>query len=452
MVRHRGPRARHVARITAVLWGGLGLAVGVATVPSGSGVADAASTSTTSTSGQPCATPAPVTTSSANSTTGVTSKTVTVGNVSILTGPVPGLFEGAPTGVKAYFAYVNSQGGINGRKLQLDGYDDTFSGLQNQQDTSSAVSKDFALVGSFSTFDGYGCKVLAANSAVPDVSVTLDPGTNALPNDFSAQPLAQGAATGPFNYVRKTYPKATKVGALVGDVDSTKQAWDGQQAALKHAGFTITYVNYFSPLATDFTTQVIAMRNAGVNVLYLTDLDWQWGADIMLDAAQQNWRPTVVFSAGPLYADQFISHAGGAANTNGILLGQAQALYLGQDAKSIPAVGQFLKWVKAVSPAWTPDLYTLYGWASAQLFAQALKSVGPKPTRGAVLKALQGTNSFTASGLLATANPAKKLPPTCYLMAQIKNGKYVRIPPTTSGFACKGSVYWTVNDTALPAP
>ncbi|HXY28988.1 MAG TPA: ABC transporter substrate-binding protein, partial [Acidimicrobiales bacterium] len=415
------------------------------------GTPDPAGAATT-TAGPACATPAPLTAAAANSTTGVTSKSVTVGNVSILTGPVPGLFEGAPTGVKAYFAYVNSQGGINGRKLVLDGYDDTFSGLQNQLATNSAVSKDFALVGSFSTFDGYGCKVLAANPAVPDVSVTLDPGTNALPNDFSAQPLAQGAATGPFNYIRTHYSKATEVGALVGDVDTTKAAWYGQQAALEHAGFTIAYVNYFSPLATDFTSEVIAMRNAGVNMVYLTDLDWQWGADIMLDMQQQGWRPTVVFSAGPLYADQFVSHAGGAANTNGILLGQGQALYLGQDAKSIPAVGQFTKWVKVVNPGWTPDLYTLYGWASAQLFAQALKTAGPHPTRGAVLKALQGTVSFTASGLLAAANPAKKLPPNCYLMAQIRNGNYVRISPTTSGFACRGSEYWTVNDTALPVP
>ena len=37
-------------------------------------------------------------------TTGITAKSVTVGNVSIISGPVPGLFEGAPTGVKAYFA------------------------------------------------------------------------------------------------------------------------------------------------------------------------------------------------------------------------------------------------------------------------------------------------------------------------------------------------------------
>jgi len=112
--------------------------------------------------GPPCATPPPVTTAEADSTVGITSNSVTVGNISILSGPVPassrerlrrrGLFrlhqlegrrERAPT-----------EGGL---------YDDAFSGQSNESETTTAVGKDFALVGNFSLFDSYGCKVLAAN-------------------------------------------------------------------------------------------------------------------------------------------------------------------------------------------------------------------------------------------------------------------------------------------------
>jgi len=95
-------------------------------------------------------------------------------NISILSGPVPGLFQGAPYGVEAYFDYINSKGGVNGRQLKVDSYDDAFSGQSNESETTTAVGKDFALVGNFSLFDSYGCKVLAANPAVADVSVTLD--------------------------------------------------------------------------------------------------------------------------------------------------------------------------------------------------------------------------------------------------------------------------------------
>ena len=170
------------------------------------------------------------------STTGVTAKTVTVGNVSIVTGPVPGLFAGAPIGVKAYFNMINAQGGVNGRKLAVDSKDDAFSGQQNQSDTQAAINNDFALVGSFSLFDGYGCAALASNTAVPDVSVTLDPGTNVLPNDFSVQPLSGQQGLGPIGYYKQHYPKDKTVGAIVSDVASAKTQMAQQFAALRALG------------------------------------------------------------------------------------------------------------------------------------------------------------------------------------------------------------------------
>jgi len=375
------------------------------------------------------------------STTGITPTSVTVGNVSIITGPVPGLFAGAPIGVKAYFDMINSQGGVNGRKLYVDSKDDAFSGSQNQTETEQAIASDFALVGSFSLFDGYGCAALAQNSAVPDVSVTLDSGTNALPNDFSAQPLAFGESNGPIAYYKKHYPNAKTLGAIVSDVASAKAQWEGQLAGFVAQGYKLGYVDYVNPLQSDFTTDVINMKSHGVTAVDLTDVDWQDGAIFVQDMATQSWHPALVFSGGPLYAAQFISHAGGPAATSGIQIGQGQALYLGQDAKSVPADQQFLTYVKKVNASWMPDLYTLYGWASAQLFVQALRAAGAHPTRGAVIAQLKKITSFGASGLLGTANPAAKTPTACYLMAQIKNGKYVRETPPTSGFNCNTTYY-----------
>ena len=47
----------------------------------------------------------------------------------------------------------------------------------------------------------------------------------------------------------------------------------------------------------------------------------------------------------------------------------------------MPAVKQFDTYVKKVNSSWVPDLYTLFGWASAEMFVQALKAAGPHPTR-----------------------------------------------------------------------
>jgi ABC-type branched-subunit amino acid transport system substrate-binding protein len=422
--------------IAGTLFVGGGAAILGAT-PAGAASAGAPlNTSTT------CQSPSKATAAENASTTGITKKTVTVGNVSIISGPVPGLFEGASVGTKAYFAYINSMGGVNGRKLMVDVKDDAFSGPQNRTETQEAIASDFALVGNFSLFDSYGCKLLASNTAVPDVSVTLDPQTAALPNNFSPQPLAVGSGLGPMTYYKKHYPKDMTVGAIVSNVQSSIDQWNGQKAALEHEGYHIAYVRDVGPTESDFTTDVISMRNDHVNAVDLTALDWQVGAEFVADAAAQNWHPGLIFSAGPIYADQFIAHAGGPAATNGIQIGQAQALYLGQDAANLPADKLFLKYTHQVNSSWQPDLFTLYGWTSAALFVQALKAAGPNPTRGSVIAQLKKITSFNASGLLAPANPAQKKPASCYVMMEILNGKYVRTQPKNSGFSCNSTYYY----------
>jgi ABC-type branched-subunit amino acid transport system substrate-binding protein len=420
----------------------IGAAASMAVLLGGLTGAGAAGAAVSAKSTAACVTPQPVTPAEASSTTGITPNSVSVGNVSIISGPVPGLFEGAPNGVKAYFAYVNSKGGVYGRKLKVSSFDDAFSGSANRAYTQQAIAQDFAMVGNFSLFDSEGCQPLAVNPAVPDVSVTLDPGTNALPNDFSAQPLSQGLSLGPLAYFRHHYPKDTKVGTVVSNAATALAQWQGEQAGLQHAGYKIAYVDKVSPLQTDYTTDVINMRNDGVNVLYMTALDWQVGALIMKAAYQQNWHPALAFSGGPLYADQFISAAGGPTVANGIWIGQGQALYLGQDSAHVPAVKQFNTWVKKVAPSWTPDLFTLYGWASAEMFVQALQAAGPHPTRGAVLAQLKKITAYNANGLLGTANPAAKTPSACYIIAHIENGKYKRVYPAKSGFACSSKFFY----------
>ena len=388
-----------------------------------------------------CPVTAPATAAQNASTTGLTDKSVTVGNVSIVSGPVPGLFQGASIGTKAYFAYVNkTKGGVFGRKLVVDAKDDAFSGQQNETETQDAINSDFALVGSFSLFDGYGCKGLAADPAVPDVSVTLDPNAGALPNDFSADPTVGGSSLGPWQYYKKHFPKDMNLGTIVSDTASAKDQVNGELAAAKSVGYKIGYVDDVNPLQSDFTTDVINMRSKGVNAVDLTGVDWQDAAIFVQNAATQNWHPGLIFSGGPVYADQFISHAGGPAVANGIMIGTGFPLYLGEDASHLPADKSFLKYTKQVSSSWVPDLYTLFGWASAQLFVQALQAAGPHPTRGAVIAQLKKITNFDASGMVSPTNPAAKKPSGCFIVATIKNGKFVRVMPK-SGFDCNTSYY-----------
>ncbi len=104
---------------------------------------------------------------------GITPTTITVGNVVTLTGPIPGLFAGGAAGTDAYFQYINSQGGVFGRKLVMKGGDDALSCNGYQTQLQSMGPSVFAFVGSWSDFDNCGVPYFQANPTIPDVHYLL---------------------------------------------------------------------------------------------------------------------------------------------------------------------------------------------------------------------------------------------------------------------------------------
>ena len=174
---------------------------------------NSASTTTTA-AGATTASSSKIPSSAFSDHTGVTSSSITVGNVSTLY--LGGLFKGAVVGTQAYFDYVNSTGGVNGRKLHVASADDGFTGATNKQATQNAITNDFALVGSFSLEDSYGGALLAENPGMPDVSNVLDTTTGKLPNVYEPVPLNGGWQEGPLQYFKKKFPNAIDATAVAG--------------------------------------------------------------------------------------------------------------------------------------------------------------------------------------------------------------------------------------------
>ncbi len=417
---------------------GLGLpavVIVVALVGAACGGGSSNSSSTTTTSSGPT-TSAP--SGGTASDVGITPNQVTVGNVSILSGPVPGLFQGAPNGADAFFAYQNSLGGVNGRKVVVKSSDDAFSCNQNQNETQSLAGQAFAFVGSFSLFDNCGAKVLQAQPTIPDVSFSLDPVAQALPNNFSPSPLANGYRTGPFIYYKQKFPQAvTHVGALVANIPSSIASWNNEKAAMESLGYKVSYERDINPLDTDFTSDVVRMRSAGVQMVVLTNTDVKSTARFLNNAQQQGYKPQLVESGGVAYDASFFKLLNPGA-AQGLLNDQTQALYLGGDAKTTPEVQLFDTWMAKTHPGFSPDIFTVYGWTSARLFTQALQAAGTNPTRASVLAALRNVHSFNSNGLLATGDPAGKVAPTCWVLIKVNNNQYQRLQPPSppSGFTC----------------
>jgi hypothetical protein len=71
-------------------------------------------------------------------------------------------------------------------------------------------------------------------------------------------------------------------------------------------------------------------------------------------------------------------------------------------------------------------------------------------TRQNLLDGLRTLTSFDAGGIIGTTDIANKKTSSCFVLIQVKNGKFVRVHPTKPGtFDCKKSNYVTIKDDLL---
>ena len=367
-------------------------------------------------------------------TPGVTSNSITVGSISDISAPIAGLFEGAKVGTEAYFAMINSEGGVNGRKLILNGMDSAFSSGTVTNDAQNIAANDFAFVGGFSLLDGAEQAAIDANK-VPDIAQVLSPSLYTDPNLYSAIPLVNGGeATGPFKWLKSKYPQDVKAVGVIGS-NSAATAITAEHTfhtLTNSLGYNWVYDRDASFTETSFLPDMIKMKNAGVKLLFEPTQQGAYISTMAQENAQEGLNALLV-SGGNAYEEGFNPGSAG----NGTLVTTVTAMYMGQDGKVIPAVNTFDKWAKKVDPQTQLDLYTLYGWISAELFVQALKGAGANPTRASLDAQLNKVTSFNAQGLISNQNPAQKIPGGCWIVIQYENGTWKRIAPDPkSGFVC----------------
>jgi ABC-type branched-subunit amino acid transport system substrate-binding protein len=367
---------------------------------------------------------------------GVTATQVTLGNISTLSGPVPGLFQGAVIGAQAIVAYQNSLGGLFGRKFKLDVRDDQFDTGQNRAATQEELTKAFAFLGSFSLYDDAAVPQIQA-SGIPDVTYSLSDSRRTMKNNFPPQAAIPGGfQTGPYIYLKGKYPDAvTKAGTLYGDVPASKASQLAAMAAAESVGWKFVYNRGFQPTETDYTADIVRMKGSGVKLVYLVATDDKATARIAKAMAQQGLKVPLVAN----YMPTMPALAGDAAE--GMISAQTFALFAGEDSASIPEVKLFNDWMQRVKPGSKPDLFAMYSWAAGRMLFKAMEKAGPTAKRADVLDALRTMGNFDSNGMLAPGNPGAKQPATCYVVSTIKGGKYQRLDTPPGKYRCDGGFH-----------
>jgi ABC-type branched-subunit amino acid transport system substrate-binding protein len=387
--------------------------------------------------------PAPAGGNGGATDTGVTATSINLGAVTTLSGPVPGLFAGDVYGAQAYFAYINSQGGVYGRKLGLSVADDQLDCGVNRAQHLAQADKVFGWVSSLSLYDNCGAQVLKDKPAMTEVAVTFSTQASGLKNTFSMNPLVPGYRLGSFEYYKQKFPGAIEHSAsLVGNIGSAVEIFKGIKGAAESLGYKWPYVRNYSPGETDFTADIIQMRRQGVQLLYFVSADSHTIAKVLNAAKQQNWKPQLIaVGAGDAaYDPSFLKEAGTAAN--GIYADQPHAAFFNDADAAIPGVGLYQEWMKKTGAVNRRDLYSAWGWGSAVLAVQALKAAGPKLTRAAFQTELGKIHAFDGNGMFAPADPAGKKPNSCYVVLTVVNGQWQRKDTPATSFRCGKYFYY----------
>ena len=244
--------------------------------------------------------------------TGLTPTSVTVRECSIR--PVS-FHPGASGGTDAYADDVNSTGGVNGRKIAVNASNDQFQGAPNRDQTQAAIDDDSALVGSFSLEDTFGATVLAAHPSVANVSVALSQQASGLPNTFIVNPVRFGRPLGGLDYFKQLYPgDIAHTGAILADEPSAQKTWTAEEQAMVSLGYKVIADPTYAITQTDFTPEVVAMKNDGVKILFMEQLPQNYAGAVVQALNEQNFHPVVVLGTAG-YSEAFVPTSGECGST-----------------------------------------------------------------------------------------------------------------------------------------
>lgn len=372
---------------------------------------------------------------------GVSATSVTVGNVADQSGPVPGLFSSAAYGAQAYFAYINQQGGVFGRQFKLVVADSQMDCTQTQNAYRSLMDKVISFVGSFGLYDQCGSQILAQNKTVSDLSYALSKEHRVLDNNFSPAPSPIGYADGMFRFWAQKFPaEVLKVGTLYPNVPSAALSHRYFKATAQSVGWQYIYEAAHGATQTTFQSELQQMKNKGVKLMFIAAENAGNTAEIKKEADAQNFKP--IFISPVAYSSDFLQRLGSTSAAEGIMGSSLYTMFFTPtDAQNIPEVALFQQWMKNTHPNDALELYSMYSWAAAKMFVDAVKAVGPKLTRTALYAQLKKLHNFDDNGFVVPTDPGAKKAGHCYILWKIHNGQYVRDETPAKDYRCDGSYY-----------
>ena len=330
----------------------------------------------------------------AQNSPGVTKDNILVCSYQPMTGKVSSYFR-MGKGADAWFKFVNSQGGVNGRKIEYRMVDDKYEPARTKSAVKRFIERDecFAIVSPLGS---------APTSAVIDYIVSknvplVGAGTGAAKNltiespwVFPLYPSYYTEGVQMVRFVKEVFG-ASKVAVLFQNDPSGKTHMAGIKSVLEKYGVTVTAAEGYEPKEVDVSSQVIKMKGSGAQAVICSCAP-EPAAKFYTERAKLGWDVPVVnvfFGKSPKVAEL----AGNDA---------VQGVYFSTIFRDFDSPAEQIQQAKTILlqyyPEETPDAIHLWGFAGAQVFTEAVKRMGSGPiTRERLVKTLEGIDNWTGS-------------------------------------------------------
>jgi branched-chain amino acid transport system substrate-binding protein len=323
-------------------------------------------------------------------TPGVTDKEILIGSCSALEGPSHVLGVETVTGAKAYFSMVNEEGGVNGRKLKLVAYDDSYDPAKTQACFNRLMSERVFALGFFvGTPTAVKYVPLAESEKIPLVG--LFTGAQSL-----YVPLRHWIVNVRASYYDETREQIEgawsalgyrKIGVIYPDDAFGAAVLGGVREALKAKGAEPTASASYQRQTTNVGGAIDTVRAANPQVVVVVGPP-NTVAPILKQAHAKGWKPLFV-TVSFVGTDELISEAG--ADAEGMVITQVVPPYYLTELKG---VALYRRELAKYAPAAQPNFVSLEGFVDALVLVEGLKRAGKEPTREGLIRGIESIHEM----------------------------------------------------------
>ena len=322
--------------------------------------------------------------------TGATDKEIKIGGIHPYSGPASA-YGAIGKAISAYFAKVNDEGGVNGRKVNFIALDDGYNPAKTVEQARKLVEEEEVLL----VFNPLGTPPNSAihrymnTKKVPHLFVATGATKWGDPKNFpwtmGWQPNYQSESKVFAAHLLDTKPNA-KVAILYQNDDYGKDYLKGFEDGLgdKAQSMIVSKISYE---VTDPTidSQMVSLKASGADTFFNITTP-KFAAQAIKKAAEIGWKPTHYLNSVSASVGSVMNPAG---PENGV--GIFTASYIKDPTDPQFQKGKewddWLAWMKKYNTAGDlKDVNAVYGYTVAQGLVQVLKQAGDNLTRENIMK------------------------------------------------------------------